>query len=113
MSPTPRAARRSQDPADSRREGQFLSAELGEKVALHALLCGDFARILPEVAAPALQVAVGVAAIVIANAAVSPVYVRRRGAGIESAALRFAALLVLLLLLLLLNLGSPSRRAGT
>ena len=74
--------------------GRVLTREAFEKVCLLALLGVIFATILPGIDATALQVAVGVAAIVVANAAISLAAARRGGFGLESAAARYAALLV-------------------
>ena len=74
--------------------GRVLTRATFEKVCLLALLGVIFATILPGIEATTLQVAVGVAAIVIANAAISLAAARRGGFGIELAAARYAALLV-------------------
>ena len=50
---------------------RIVSAETFEKVALLALPCTIFASILPGIDATFAQVAAGVAAIVVANAAIS------------------------------------------
>jgi hypothetical protein len=63
-------------------------------VWLLALLCIIFASILPGIDATVLQVAVGVTAIVLANAAISLAAARRAGFGLQSAAAGYAALLV-------------------
>ena len=73
--------------------GRVLTREAFEKVFLLALLGIIFASILPGIDATTLQVFVGVAAIVIANAAISLAAARRGGFGLESAAARYAALL--------------------
>ena len=72
---------------------RFLTEETFEKVSLLALLAIIFASILPGIDATSLQIVVGVAAIVLANAAISLAAVRRGGFGLESAAARYAALL--------------------
>ena len=73
--------------------GRVLTREAFEKVCLLGLLCVIFASILPGIDATALQVVVGVAAIVFANAAISLAAARRGGFGLESASARFAAFL--------------------
>jgi len=73
--------------------GRVLTREALEQVWLLALLCIIFASILPGIDATILQVTVGVAAIVLANAAISLAAARRGGFGPESAAGRYAALL--------------------
>jgi hypothetical protein len=82
--------------------GRVLTREAFEQVCLLALLCIIFASILPGIDATALQVAVGVAAIVVANAAISLAAARRGGFGLESAAARYAALLTANLVLVYL-----------
>ena len=82
--------------------GRVLTREALEKVWLLALLCVIFASILPGIDATVLQVAVGVAAIVLANAAISLAAARRGGFGLESAAARYAALLAANLVLVYL-----------
>jgi hypothetical protein len=62
---------------------------------LLALLCIVFAEILPGVDATPVQVTVGVAAIVVANAAISVVFARSGGPGRARAVARFTALLAL------------------
>lgn len=74
--------------------GRVLIGTAFEQVWLLALLGVIFATILPGIEATALQVAVGVAAIVLANAAISLAAARRGGFGIESAAARYAVFLV-------------------
>ena len=73
--------------------GRVLTREAAEQVCLLALLCIIFASILPGIDATLLQVVVGVAAIVLANAAISLAAARRGGFGLESAAARYATLL--------------------
>lgn len=73
--------------------GRVLTRETLEKVWLLALLCVIFASILPRIDATGLQVVLGVAAIVAANAAISLAAARRGGFGLESATARAAALL--------------------
>jgi len=73
--------------------GRVLTREALEQVWLLALLCIIFASILPGIDATILQVTVGVAAIVLADAAISLAAARRGGFGPESAAGRYAALL--------------------
>jgi hypothetical protein len=70
-----------------------LLGEVAEKVALLGLLCVVFAEILPNVAATPVQVTVGVATIVAANAAISMASARRGREGRGSAVARFAGLL--------------------
>jgi hypothetical protein len=74
--------------------GRGLAREAAEKVVLLALLCLIFATILPGIEATGLQVMVGVAAIVIANAVISLSASRRGGFRLTWAAGRYAALLV-------------------
>ncbi len=74
------------------RRGRVLSWELFEKAALLALLCVIFTSILPNVGASPLQVTIGVALIVAANAAISTGFVLRKHVGLASAAARFGAL---------------------
>jgi hypothetical protein len=81
-----RYARRLERPA-------VLTRETLEQVVLLGLLCVIFTTILPEIDATVLQVVVGVAAIVVANAAIGVAAARRGGFGLESAAARYAALL--------------------
>jgi hypothetical protein len=73
--------------------GRILSDETFEKVALLALLCTIFASILPGIDATFVQVLAGVAAIVLANAAISLAAARRGGFGPESAVARLVVLL--------------------
>ncbi|MFA9272377.1 MAG: hypothetical protein ACEQSX_16810 [Baekduiaceae bacterium] len=71
--------------------------EVAEKVALLALVCVIFAEILPGIDARPWQVAVGVACVVVANAAIT---IGTGGlAGVAAAGSRFAALLAVNLLL--------------
>lgn len=74
--------------------GRVLIGTAFEQVWLLVLLGVIFATILPGIEATALQVAVGVAAIVLANAAISVAAERRGGFGIASAAARYAVFLV-------------------
>ncbi len=76
------------------RRGLVVWGELLEKAALLTLLCIIFASILPNVGASPLQVTIGVALIVVANAAISMGFVLRSHVGIPSAAARFGALVV-------------------
>ena len=73
--------------------GRVLTREAFEQVGLLGLLCVIFASILPGIDATVLQVVLGVAAIVLANAAISLATARRGGFGPSSAAGRYAALL--------------------
>jgi hypothetical protein len=73
--------------------GRVLTREAFEQVSLLALLCIIFASILPGIDATVLQVVVGVAAIVLANAAIGLAIARRAEFGLESAAAGYAALL--------------------
>ena len=73
--------------------GRVLTREAVEQVWLLALLCIIFASILPGIDATVLQVALGVAAIVLANSAISLAAARRGGFGLRSAAARYGALL--------------------
>jgi hypothetical protein len=82
--------------------GAVLTREAFEQVCLLALLCTIFASILPGVDATALQVAVGVTAIVLANAAIGLATARHGGFGLESAAASYAALLAANLVLVYL-----------
>jgi hypothetical protein len=78
------------DPAPSAPTGgdaRVLTEETLEKVSLLALLCIIFASILPGIDASGLQIVVGVTAIVLANAAISILAVRRRGSALEYPAL--------------------------
>jgi hypothetical protein len=70
--------------------------ELAEQVALLALLCTVFAEILPHIDATPVQVTVGVAAIVLVNAAIGVAAARRSG----SDPAPFAALLAVNLALI-------------
>jgi hypothetical protein len=81
---------------------RVLTKEAAEKVLLLTLLCIIFASILPGIDATGLQVAVGVAAIVLADAAISLAAARRGGFGLESAAARYAAFLATNLVLVYL-----------
>jgi len=74
--------------------GRVLTSDAFEQVCLLGLLCVIFASILPGVDATILQVVLGVAAIVVANAAISLAAARRGGFGPTSAAGRYAALLL-------------------
>jgi hypothetical protein len=74
------------------RRRRALLAELGEQVALLALLCIVFAEILPGIDATPLQVTVGIVVIVGANAAISIAGARRGRLGRIPAGARFAAL---------------------
>jgi hypothetical protein len=85
---------------DLRRRRAVL-AELGEQVALLALLCIVFAEILPGIDARPSQITVGVAAIVGANAAISVVGARHARIGRIPAGARFAALVACNLALVL------------
>jgi hypothetical protein len=58
-------------PAPSGERGRIVRAELFEQVALLTLLCDIFASILPGIDATGLQIAVGVTAIVLVNAAIN------------------------------------------
>ncbi|HZC13170.1 MAG TPA: hypothetical protein VE270_04030, partial [Thermoleophilaceae bacterium] len=73
--------------------GRVLTREAFEEVLLLSLLGVIFASILPSVNATPLQVAVGVTAIVLANAAISLEAARRGRFRVESAAAEYAALL--------------------
>jgi len=92
--------------AERLRRGRVLWGELIEKTALLALLCIIFASILPDVGASPLQVTIGVALIVAANAAISMSFVSRAHVGLGSASARFGALAgVNLALVFLANLS--------
>jgi hypothetical protein len=69
-----------------------LLAELGEQVALLALLCIVFAEILPGIDATPAQVTVGIVLIVGANAVISIAGARRGRFGGIPAGARFATL---------------------
>jgi hypothetical protein len=73
--------------------GRVLTREACEQIGLLGLLCVIFASILPGIDATVLQVVAGVAAIVLANAAISLAAARRGGFGPSSAVGRYAALL--------------------
>ena len=83
--------------------GRVLTREALEQIWLLALLCIIFASILPEIDATILQVVLGVAAIVLANAAISLAAARRGGFGLESAVARYGAFLVTNVVLLYLG----------
>ena len=70
-----------------------------EQTGLLALLCIIFASVLPGLNATVLQVVVGIAAIVLANAAISLVAERRGGFAPRSAAVRYGVLLATNLIL--------------
>ena len=89
--------------------GRVLTREALEQVWLLALLCVIFTSILPGIDATVLQVVVGIAAIVLANAAISLAAARRGGFGLESAAARYAALLTANLALVYLASALLSR----
>ena len=74
------------------RRGAVEWGELGEKVALLALISILFAEILPHVTARPLEVAGGVAAIVAANTGISAWDARRQSPGLGFAALLAANL---------------------
>ena len=71
-----------------------VSARTGEKVALVALVCVIFASVLPDVDRGPVQTAVGVALLVVANAAVSH-WLAGRGGTWVSVASQFGAMVVL------------------
>ena len=73
--------------------GRVLTREAFEEVLLLTLLGVIFASILPGVEATVLQVAVGVTAIVLANAAISLQAARLGRLRVQSAAAEYAALL--------------------
>jgi hypothetical protein len=73
--------------------GRVLTGEALEQVTLLGLMCVIFTSVVPRIDAAVLQVLVGVAAIVLANAAISLTAARRGGFGLETAAARYAALL--------------------
>ena len=73
--------------------GRVFTSDAFEQICLLGLICVVFASILPEVDATVLQVVLGVAAVVVANAAISLAAARRGGFGPTSAAARYAALL--------------------
>jgi hypothetical protein len=73
--------------------GRVLTREVFEQVSLLALLCIIFSSILPGIDPTVVQVVVGVAAIVLANAAIGLAAARRAEFGLESAAAGYAALL--------------------
>ena len=72
--------------------GRVLTREAVELVFLLGLICVIFASILPGVDATSLQVIVGVAAIVLADSAITLAAARRGGFGLTSAAGRYVAL---------------------
>jgi hypothetical protein len=74
--------------------GRVLLADLGEQVALLALLCIVFAEILPGIDATPLQVTVGIVVIVSANAAISIAGAGNGRLGRIPAGARFATLVV-------------------
>ena len=91
--------------AEELRRGRVAVGELLEKAALLALLCIIFASILPSIGASPLQVTIGVALIVAANAAISMGFVLREHVGVASATARFGALVgVNLVLVFVANL---------
>jgi hypothetical protein len=73
--------------------GRVLLAELGEQIALLALVCIVFAEILPGIDATPLQVTVGIVVIVGANAAISIAGARHGRLDSTPAGARFATLL--------------------
>jgi hypothetical protein len=73
--------------------GRVLTREALEQIWLLGLMCIIFASILPGIDATVLQVVLGVAAIVLANAAISLAVARRAAFGVQSAAAGYAALL--------------------
>jgi hypothetical protein len=73
--------------------GGVLTSDAFEQICLLGLICIIFASILPGVDATILQVVLAVAAVVVANAAISVAAARRGGFGPTSAAGRYAALL--------------------
>ncbi len=72
----------------------FWSPVLAEKVVLLSLISVIFAQVLPDIRASNAGVAVGVAVLVIANAAVSEA-LRRRGRSWATTAQQFVAMLVI------------------
>jgi hypothetical protein len=62
---------RAGDVPETPERGRFVRVEILEQVALLGLLCLIFASILPGINATGLQIAVGVTAIVLANAAIN------------------------------------------
>jgi hypothetical protein len=78
--------------AERLRRGRVVWGEVLEKAVLLALLCIIFASILPNVGASPLQVTIGIALIVAANAAISMGFVLRTHVGLASATARFGAL---------------------
>jgi hypothetical protein len=91
--------------------GRVLLAELGEQVALLALLCIVFAEILPGIDATPLQVTVGIVVIVGANAAISIADARHGRLGRTPAGARFAVLLAINLALVFAASSLLSDRA--
>jgi hypothetical protein len=62
---------RADAPPPARARARLRPAALAEQIALLTLLCIVFAEILPQIDATPLQVTIGIAAIVLANAAIS------------------------------------------
>ena len=83
----------------------FLSPELLEKIVLLGLTCVIFSQFLPGVDGNPLEVIVGVAIVVMANAALSSLAARRGRREPAAGALRFAALVALNTVLVLATAG--------
>ena len=88
-----------------RRRGPFLSPELLEKIVLLGLTCVIFSQFLPGVDGNPLEVIMGVAIVVMANAALSSLVARRGRREPAAGVLRFAALVALNTVLVLATAG--------
>ena len=73
------------------KSGRFFDAALIEKIAMISLLSVIFARVLPDVKASVIQVAIGVAILVIVNTALSH-WLSRRGTEWRSIFQEFAVM---------------------
>ncbi|HEY7034406.1 MAG TPA: hypothetical protein VH482_23925 [Thermomicrobiales bacterium] len=71
--------------------GRLFNEQLLEKIVMLALVSGIFGQVLPHVDASNLQIAIGVAIVLVINTVVSQ-FLARRGAGWQSVFTQFAAM---------------------
>ena len=85
---------------------RVIDRELGEKILLVSLVSIVFGQMLPEVAATPTQIAIGVGLVILANAAISEGWSRRRSTdanGWDSAVTQFLAMLVVNVLIVIVG----------
>jgi hypothetical protein len=97
--------------------GRLFNEQLLEKIVMLALICGIFGQVLPDVHASNLDIAIGVAVVVIINTVVSE-FLARRGVDWRSVVTQFLAMAavnagIAVAFYYLLRSGSESIKLGS